>query len=166
VNILQEDILRFYREHLEELRQPRQLHLSIVFLKAEGRSEAEQEKAVAKVQEQLKKGMPFSEAAKQYSDDVSAERAGDVGWVDVTSGKKEFVTAANGLKPGDISEPLHLPEGVYFLKLHEVKEERLPALDQALREKITAQLQQQKQKQRYDKYINQLREKYYVKTFF
>jgi parvulin-like peptidyl-prolyl isomerase len=166
VNVVQTDIMRYYREHLEDFRQPRQLHLGLIFIKAEGKADNELAEAVEQVAQQLAKGMDFATAAEEYSDDLSAERGGDMGWINVRSGKKEFVKAADKLETGQVAAPLRLPEGTYFIKLFDVKEEQLPALDQALRDKITRQLQMEKQKRRYDEYISQLREKYYVKTFF
>jgi parvulin-like peptidyl-prolyl isomerase len=75
---------------------------------------------VAKVKEELAKpGADFSAIAKQYSDGPEAEEGGEVGWVSRSQLADDIVDKVFELAVGQVSEPLELGEGQYFIKVEE-----------------------------------------------
>lgn len=74
---------------------------------------------VDSIQAELKKGVPFEELVKKYSDDkFSKDNAGVLRTFGVGEMTPEFEKAAFGLKkPGDISAPVTTDYGIHILKL-------------------------------------------------
>jgi peptidyl-prolyl cis-trans isomerase C len=68
----------------------------------------------------LQKGDDFSEVAKALSEDtVSAEKGGDLGWLQEGAVDAEFSKRLFALKPGELSEPFLTPFGFHIVKLIE-----------------------------------------------
>jgi len=69
--------------------------------------------------EQIKQGAPFAAVARQFSALPTAANGGDAGWL--TSGELsptlESVLAT--MRPGQVSDPVPTPEGVYILQLRD-----------------------------------------------
>ncbi|MEO6349773.1 MAG: peptidylprolyl isomerase [Candidatus Limnocylindrales bacterium] len=75
---------------------------------------------VAKVKEELAKAdADFAALARQYSDGPEAEEGGEVGWVSRTQLSEDIVDKVFELAAGQVSEPLELGEGHYFIKVEE-----------------------------------------------
>ena len=61
----------------------------------------------------------FAQIAKDKSDGPEAEDGGEVGWVTRDQLSADLVDAVFNLSPGQVSEPLELGEGHYFVKVLE-----------------------------------------------
>lgn len=69
---------------------------------------------------QIQKGDDFAEAAKKYSEDrVSAEKGGDLGWLNEGAVDPEFSKRLFAMKPGDVTEPFLTPFGFHIVKMIE-----------------------------------------------
>lgn len=106
----------------------------------------------------------FEDLAKLYSNDLSASRGGDLGWVYPGDTVPEFERAMNALKPGQISEPIESPFGFHLIqvlerKTNEVSQERQRLLArQAIRERKLEEATQD--------WLRQLRDRAYVEYRF
>lgn len=77
------------------------------------------EKALKKAEEIYKKaksGAKFEELAKQYSDDISKNNGGDLGFVKRGMMIKEFEDVLFSLKEGEISKPVKTSFGYHIIK--------------------------------------------------
>lgn len=87
------------------------------------------------------KAAKFEDLAKLFSNDLSANKGGDLGWIYPGDTVPEFERAMNTLKPGQISEPVESPFGFHLIevlerKTDEVSQERLRMVArQAIRER-------------------------------
>jgi foldase protein PrsA len=77
--------------------------------------------------EKLNKGESFEELAKQYSEDFSKKKGGDIGFVVRGMMPQEFSEAAFNLKKGEYTkEPVRIPKespkGIYLIKVEDVEE--------------------------------------------
>lgn len=82
---------------------------------AEARAKAES------VLEQINSGaIDFAEAAKQYSDDTSAENGGDVGWDVLNSFVSEYTDAVDGLELDQVSGLVQSDYGIHIIKVTDV----------------------------------------------
>jgi peptidyl-prolyl cis-trans isomerase SurA len=63
----------------------------------------------------------FEDLAKAYSNDGSASKGGDLGWVYPGDTVPEFERAMNALKVGEISEPIETPFGYHLIQVLERK---------------------------------------------
>jgi peptidyl-prolyl cis-trans isomerase C len=69
---------------------------------------------------QIQQGKDFAEIAKTYSEDrVSAEKGGDLGWLNEGAVDPEFSKRLLALKPGEVSEPFLTPFGFHVVKMLE-----------------------------------------------
>ena len=63
----------------------------------------------------------FEDLAKLYSNDSSASKGGDIGWVYPGDTAPEFERAMNALQPGEVSEPVQTQFGYHLIQVVERK---------------------------------------------
>lgn len=92
----------------------------------------------------LKGGAKFEELAKQSKDPGSAATGGDLDWASPASYVQPFSDAMVGLKKGQITEtPVKTQFGYHVIKLEDVRDAKLPALEE-VKPQIAESLQQKK----------------------
>jgi peptidyl-prolyl cis-trans isomerase C len=107
----------------------------------------------------LNKGEKFEDLAKQSMDPGSKERGGDLGWSTPAAFVKPFSDALASLKPGTYTkEPVKTDFGYHVIKLEEVRDLKLPSLEEA-----KPQISQRLAQQIVEKHVNDLRAKASVK---
>jgi peptidyl-prolyl cis-trans isomerase SurA len=67
--------------------------------------------------DQIHKGAPFAAVARQFSNSPSAANGGDVGWISTGEMAPEVDQALANLRPGQLSGPIPVKDGVYILYL-------------------------------------------------
>lgn len=83
---------------------------------------AEAKRKLLELKQRLKnKAATFEELAKLYSNDLSASKGGDIGWVYPGDTVPEFERAMNALKPGEVSDPIETPFGFHLIQVIERK---------------------------------------------
>ncbi len=70
---------------------------------------------------QMQNGAPFGSVARQFSALPTAANGGDAGWVVDSALKPELRTVVEQMKPGDLSQPIVTPDGVYIVLLRQKK---------------------------------------------
>ncbi|MGA9335936.1 MAG: peptidylprolyl isomerase [Rudaea sp.] len=78
--------------------------------------EAAHDKAMS-VRKQIQDGMDFTAAAIRYSSARDALQGGDLGWRRYDEVPEAFANLVEGMKDGDVSQPLHGPSGFHIVKL-------------------------------------------------
>jgi peptidyl-prolyl cis-trans isomerase SurA len=68
---------------------------------------------------QIQQGAPFAPVARQFSAAPTAANGGDVGWVSAAELTPELAAAVAEMRPGQISQPIQVSDGVYVLQLRE-----------------------------------------------
>lgn len=125
-------------------------------------SEPEARHRIDSLRERLVNGADFAELARQYSQDGTAAKGGDLGWVNPGDTVPEFEQAMNALKDGELSPVVLSPFGMHLIQVSErrqrdVSEERQRATArQALRER--------KLDEAYQEFLRQLRSRVYVEN--
>lgn len=64
-------------------------------------------------------GSKLEELACLYSDDTSANKGGDLGWLSAGDTVPDFEQAMDKLNPGDISQPVKSPFGLHLIQVVE-----------------------------------------------
>ncbi|MGN6389556.1 MAG: peptidylprolyl isomerase [Burkholderiaceae bacterium] len=106
----------------------------------------------------------FAELARLYSNDASASKGGDLGWIYPGDTVPEFERAMNALKPGEISDPIETQFGYHLIQVLERKtddmspERARQVARQAIRERKVAEAT--------DEWLRQLRDSAYVEYRF
>ncbi|WP_293677091.1 peptidylprolyl isomerase [uncultured Phenylobacterium sp.] len=66
---------------------------------------------------QMQQGAPFPAVARQFSALPTAANGGDAGWVSAGDVPPEAMAALEQMRPGQLSQPIPVKEGVYILYL-------------------------------------------------
>lgn len=123
-------------------------------------SEADARNRLLQIKERIDNGANFAELARLHSDDGSAAKGGDLGWLSPGDTVPEFEKAMNALKAGQLSTPVQSPFGWHLIQVQErrkqdVTKERLRMLArQAIRDR--------KSDENYQEWLRQLRDRAYV----
>jgi peptidyl-prolyl cis-trans isomerase SurA len=124
-------------------------------------SEAEARRRLLDLRERVVTGgVDFAELARLHSQDGTAARGGDLGWVLPGDTVPEFERAMGELKPGDVSQPVKTTFGWHLIQVLERRqagltlERRRMAARQALRERRADEA--------YEEWLRQLRDRTYV----
>ncbi len=68
---------------------------------------------------QLQQGAPFAAVARQFSGSASAASGGEVGWISQGEMPAEVDTALEQMRPGQLSKPIAVHDGVYIVFLRD-----------------------------------------------
>jgi peptidyl-prolyl cis-trans isomerase SurA len=68
---------------------------------------------------QLQQGAPFAAVARQFSASASAATGGDAGWISPGEMPPEVDAALDQLRPGQLSQPIPVKDGVYIVYLRD-----------------------------------------------
>src|SRR6266852_713464 len=112
------------------------------------------------LRERIVNGVNFAELARLNSDDGSASRGGDLGWVYPGDTVPEFERAFTDLKPMDLSQPVKTPFGWHLIQVLE----RRTADMSSERKRVEARkaLLDRKGDEAYQEWLRQLRDRAYV----
>jgi peptidyl-prolyl cis-trans isomerase SurA len=125
-------------------------------------SESEARHKLEIIRERIANGVDFAEQARLNSQDGSAAKGGDLGWLSPGDTVPEFERAMNSLKINELSPVVQSPFGMHLIQVQErrerdVSEERKRgAARQALRER--------KLDEAYQDWLRQLRDRTYVEN--
>jgi peptidyl-prolyl cis-trans isomerase SurA len=122
-------------------------------------SEAEARRRLVLLKERLDNGADFAELARLHSNDLSAARGGDLGWLDKGATVPEFERAMDALKVGQVSEPVQSPFGWHLIL---VLERRMDASPKQVRLHAQQVLRERKGEEAYQDWLRQMRDRAYV----
>ncbi len=107
-------------------------------------------------------GISFQSAAREASDDLqSSTRGGSLGWLDVAEMPEDFKMAIDTLETGEISKPFKTQYGYHLVQLRNRRSARALTLDQDW-ETIYQRALNAKLEREYDRWLGELKERYYI----
>jgi peptidyl-prolyl cis-trans isomerase SurA len=106
------------------------------------------------------KAASFAELARLYSNDGSAAKGGDLGWLYPGDTVPEFERAMDALKPGEISDPVESPFGYHLIQVIERKTDDVSQERQ--RKQARQALRERKIEEATEEWLRQLRDRAYV----
>jgi parvulin-like peptidyl-prolyl isomerase len=167
--VLDTELQAAYQQRRERYRVPKELTVShILFLVPAEASEQEIERVrqkAAAVLQQLRNGADFAAMARQYSEGPSAEQGGLLGTFRAGELLPGFEEVANTLKPGEFSDLVQTRAGLHILRVESRKEGAVRSFEEA-REEIKADLLQAKTEQKYQEWLETLRQSAYIKVLY
>lgn len=115
-----EDQIKAYQRRLADAAAKPQYEVSEVFLDSArvGGMEVAANGA-AQLINQMQQGAPFAAVARQFSGSASAANGGDVGWVSPGEMPPEVDAALEELRPGQLSRPIPVKDGVFIVYLRD-----------------------------------------------
>ncbi|OGA41004.1 MAG: molecular chaperone SurA [Betaproteobacteria bacterium RIFCSPLOWO2_12_FULL_62_13] len=123
-------------------------------------SETEARSRLRNLKERLENNADFGALARAHSEDASATKGGDLGWLSPGDTVPEFERAMNALKPGQISDPVQTPFGWHLIQALERRNEDLSKERQRLMARQA--LRARKSDEAYQEWVRQLRDRAYV----
>jgi peptidyl-prolyl cis-trans isomerase SurA len=142
----------------EPLKQTRARHILIRV--NELVSESEAKRRLDGLKERLDNGGDFAELARLHSNDLSAAKGGDLGWLYQGDTVPEFERAMDALKTGEVSQPVRSPFGWHLIQVLERRTEDASAD----RKRLLARqaLRARKSDEAYQDWLRQMRDRAYV----
>jgi peptidyl-prolyl cis-trans isomerase SurA len=112
------------------------------------------------LKERIEHGTDFAELAKLHSDDLSANRGGDLNWLNPGDTVPEFERAMDTLKPGDVSDPVRSPFGWHLIQVQERRDQDVT--QERKRLEARRALRERKAEEAFDDWVRQARDRAYV----
>ena len=138
-----------------------QTHARHILIKlSEVMSEKDAKVKMDNIKERLDNGEKFEVLARQFSEDSTASNGGDLGWVNPGDTVPQFEKAMNGLKDGQISEPVLTQFGWHIIQVIERRKQDMSK--EAARLKARQEIRTRKADEAYQDWIRELRDRAYV----
>jgi parvulin-like peptidyl-prolyl isomerase len=161
-NVTEEFMTDYYENNKEKFMLPGSVRLREILIKADsggGPDHWEEVRGRAMdILDRINGGEDFAEMAKEYSQDVYAEKGGDLGLGHVGSFTREIDAAVKGLDVGEVAGPVWSLYGYHILKV----EERVPAVQltyDEVKKRLKGELEEKERKRLWKKWLADLREK-------
>jgi peptidyl-prolyl cis-trans isomerase SurA len=123
-------------------------------------SENDARSRLTNLKERLDNKADFAELARVHSEDTSASRGGDLGWISPGDTVPEFERAMTALKPGEISAPVRSPFGWHLIQVLERRNEDMSK--ERLRLTARQALRERKSDEAYQEWVRQLRDQAFI----
>jgi peptidyl-prolyl cis-trans isomerase SurA len=123
-------------------------------------SEAEAKAKIDRLKDRLDSGANFADLAKVNSEDASAAKGGDLGWLSPGDTVAEFEEAMAKLAPNQISPPVRTSFGWHLIEVLERRKQDV-TVDRARSDAQTA-IRQRKADEAFQDWVRQVRDKAFV----
>jgi peptidyl-prolyl cis-trans isomerase C len=162
------DIATFYEKNPDRFQQSESVRAAHILVLVP-RDADEKTRAAAKARAEAalkaaKAGQDFAQLAKRYSNDASAQRGGDLGFIPKGQMVPAFEAAAFALEPGQVSDLVETQFGYHVIKALEKRPARVVPFVEAAAQ-IEQFLQQQQRQEKSKALVEQLKSKGKVEIF-
>jgi peptidyl-prolyl cis-trans isomerase SurA len=123
-------------------------------------SEGDAKDRILKLQERIENKADFAELSRLQSEDTSASRGGDLGWLSPGDTVPEFEKAMDALQPGQVSGPVRTQFGWHLIQVLERRSQDMSQQQQRLRARQA--LREQKGEEAFLEWVRQLRDSAFV----
>jgi peptidyl-prolyl cis-trans isomerase SurA len=123
-------------------------------------SENDARKRLSELRDRVENGADFAELARLHSDDTSAARGGDLGWLSPGDTVPEFERAMEALKPKQVSAPFKTAFGWHIVQVLERREQDMSQDRQRLAARQA--IRSRKADEQWQEWVRQQRDKAYV----
>jgi peptidyl-prolyl cis-trans isomerase D len=147
--VTEDDEKIYYQQHIDSYKLEDRAHVAHILFKTVGKTDAEVAEIKAKAEDVLNKakhGAKFADLAKQYSEDGTKDKGGDLDWIVRGQTVPEFEAAAFSLPKGAISDLVKTQYGFHIIQVIDRETARTQTFDE-VKGAIQGQLQQQKAEQ-------------------
>ena len=123
-------------------------------------SEVDAKRRLTELKERLDNGANFADLARLQSEDGSAAKGGDLGWLSPGDTVPEFERAMDALAISALSEPIRSPFGWHLIQVLERRSEDVTQEKQKLKARL--EIRERKADEAYQEFVRQLRDRAYV----
>jgi peptidyl-prolyl cis-trans isomerase D len=163
VQLTDKEIEDYYNANrLSKFTTPKQAKVRYIMVRLDPAADDKQKEAARaranRILAEARGGKNFAELARKESEDPSAEKGGEIGWLNQGQVPEALDKQIFALAKGEISEPIETPLGFHIVKVEDVKEEKTLSLAEA-KPVITRELKLEKGKYEAAKIADRDREK-------
>lgn len=138
-----------------------QTHARHILIKpTEVLSDEEARAKLAQLRERIVNGSKFSELARLNSEDGSASKGGDLGWISPGDTVPDFERAMNALKPGELSPPVRSPFGWHLIEVLERRQQDVTADRRKMQARMA--IRERKADEAFQEFVRQQRDQAYI----
>jgi peptidyl-prolyl cis-trans isomerase SurA len=138
-----------------------QTHARHILIKTnELTSESDARNRLLQLKERIDNGVKFEELARLHSEDASASKGGDLGWINPGDTVPEFEKAMDALKPGEVGSPVQTPFGWHLIQVLERRDQDVTQERQKLMARQA--IRERKADEAYQDWVRQIRDSAYV----
>ena len=138
-----------------------QTHARHILIKTnELTSETDARNRLLQLKERIDNGVKFDGLARLHSDDASASKGGDLGWINPGDTVPDFEKAMNALQPGEVSVPVQSPFGWHLIQVLERREQDVTQERQKLMARQA--IRERKAEEAFQDWVRQIRDSAYV----
>jgi peptidyl-prolyl cis-trans isomerase SurA len=138
-----------------------QTHARHILIKVnESTSEADAKAKIDRLRDRLLGGAKFEDVARANSEDASAAKGGDLGWLSPGDTVPDFEHAMDKLKIGEISEPVRSPFGWHLIEV--LGRRKQDITKEREREQARQAIRQRKSDEQWEEFVRQLRDRTYI----
>lgn len=123
-------------------------------------SDADARNRLVQLKERIENGGSFEELAKIHSDDLSASKGGDLGWLNPGDTVPDFERTMDALKPGQLSDPVRSPFGWHLIQVLERRDQDVS--EERKRLEARKAIRARKSDEAFDDWVRQARDRAYV----
>ncbi|MEO8347050.1 MAG: peptidylprolyl isomerase, partial [Betaproteobacteria bacterium] len=123
-------------------------------------ADAEARAKIERIRDRIETGAKFEDQAKLNSEDASASKGGDLGWVTPSDTVPEFEKSMNALAIGELSAPVRTTFGWHLIVV-EGRRSQDVTLDRK-REVARTAIRQRKSEEEFSEFVRQTRDRAYV----
>lgn len=123
-------------------------------------SQADARNRLVQLKERVENGTPFEELAKLHSDDLSASKGGDLGWLNPGDTVPDFERAMDALQPGQLSDPVRSPFGWHLIQVQERRDQDVS--EERKRLEARRSIRARKTEEAFEDWVRQARDRAYV----
>ncbi|MEE9259178.1 MAG: peptidylprolyl isomerase [Nitrospinaceae bacterium] len=169
IQIGPEEIKAYYEKNKDKFMAPDKVRAGVILIKvprdATPRGIKRGREKLESIREQILNGADFAALAKRFSQDSLASKGGDLGFFSKQQMFGAFSSRAFEMEVGEVSEVFQTGHGLHLLKVTDKKSGGASPLEQ-VKGKIRKTLAGQKIKQATRDYIEGLKKKVDIKTYF
>jgi peptidyl-prolyl cis-trans isomerase SurA len=155
------DAQKFFEENKEKFSSPGGVHLAQILVSSEKHPAEEAEARAKEALAELKAGQRWSDVAKKYSDDTTANPGGDIGFLKAGTLAPAIDAAISKLELNEFTEPIQIKTGYIILRVVERLSPGIPPFEQ-IEPRVMEFLYNQKMAPALRQYLVNLRKESYI----
>ena len=159
--VTREEMRAYYEKHKEEFKSEGMVHLAEILVSNTKHTPDEAAKRSKDVVAELKGGAKFSAMVKKYSDDPSADAAGDIGMMKTSGVAPVIADAVNKLDVNENTDAIPVKSGYLILRLLERFSPGVPTFEE-VESRVNEALYSQRMEPKMREYLTQLRKDSYI----
>ncbi len=155
------DAQKFFEENKDKFSSPGGVHLAQILISSEKHPPEEAEPRAQKALAELKAGQRWADVAKEYSDDATASRAGDIGFLKDGTLAPAIADAISKLEINEFTDTIPIKSGFLILKVLERLSPGIPPFEQ-VEQRVMEYMYGQRMEPALRQYLVNLRKESYV----